>query len=36
QFPDVLIARRFNFIAAELLRFSDAEIADVDIKSLFS
>ncbi|HZJ93401.1 MAG TPA: LemA family protein [Thiopseudomonas sp.] len=36
QFPDVLIARRFNFMAAELLRFSDAEIADVDIKSLFS
>lgn len=36
QFPDVLIARRFNFMAAELLRFSDAEIADVDINSLFS
>lgn len=35
QFPDVLIARYFNFVAAELLRFSDAEKADVDIKSLF-
>ncbi len=35
QFPDVLIARYFNFVAAELLRFSDAELADVDIKSLF-
>ena len=35
QFPDVLIARYFNFTAAELLRFSDAEKADVDIKSLF-
>ena len=35
QFPDVIIARYFNFTAAELLRFSDAEIADVDVKSLF-
>lgn len=35
QFPDVLIARYFNFTTAELLRFSDAEKADVDIKSLF-
>ena len=35
QFPDVLIARQFNFTAAELLRFTDAEKADVDIKSLF-
>ena len=35
QFPDVLIARYFKFTAAELLRFSDAEKADVDIKSLF-
>ena len=35
QFPDVLIARHFNFVAAELLRFTDAEKADVDIKSLF-
>ena len=35
QFPDVLIARHFNFVAAELLRFTDAEKADVNIKSLF-
>lgn len=35
QFPDVFIARYFKFSAAELLRFSDAEKADVDIKSLF-
>ena len=35
QFPDVLIARYFNFQAAQLLRFSDAQLADVDIKSLF-
>ena len=36
QFPDVLIARRFNFSPAELLRFSDAEKADVDLRQLFS
>lgn len=35
QFPDVLITRRFNFGSAELLRFSDAQILDADIKSLF-
>jgi len=35
QFPDVLIARYFKFTAAELLRFTDAEKTDVDIKSLF-
>jgi LemA protein len=36
QFPDVLIARAFAFKAGELLEFSDAEKADVDLKSLFS
>lgn len=36
QFPDVLLARRFGFKAAELLQFSAAEKADVNIKSLFS
>lgn len=36
QFPDVLIARMFNFQAAELLRFSEAEKADVDLRQLFS
>ena len=36
QFPDVLIARLFNFLPAELLRFSEAEKADVDIRQLFS
>ncbi|SFP96360.1 LemA family protein [Pseudomonas borbori] len=35
QFPDVLLARLFAFQAGELLEFSDAEKADVDIKSLF-
>ena len=36
QFPDVLLARWFGFKAAELLQFSDAEKADVNLKSLFS
>ena len=36
QFPDVLIVRLFNFQAAELLVFSEAEKADVDMKSLFN
>ncbi len=36
QFPDVIIAGLFGFKAAELLEFSEAEKADVDLKSLFS
>ena len=36
QFPDVILARMFAFKAAELLQFSDAEKADIDLKSLFS
>ncbi|MES9903929.1 MAG: LemA family protein [Sedimenticola sp.] len=36
QFPDVIIAGKFNFKAAELLEFSDEEKQDVDIKSLFN
>jgi LemA protein len=36
QFPDVIIARRFGFKAAELLEFDEAELADVDMKQLFS
>jgi LemA protein len=35
QFPDVLLARHFGFKAAELLQFSEAEKADVNIKQLF-
>ncbi len=35
QFPDVLIANMFGFKAAELLRFSEAETADVSVKNLF-
>ena len=36
QFPDVLIARIFNFKPAELLEFSESETADVNIKALFA
>lgn len=36
QFPDVLIARLFNFREADLLRFSEAEKADVNLRQLFS
>ena len=35
QFPDVLLARAFGFGSAELLQFSEAEKADIDLKSLF-
>lgn len=36
QFPDVLIARLFNFREADLLRFTEAEKADVNLRQLFS
>jgi LemA protein len=35
QFPDVIIAKKFGFIAAELLQFSDTEKTDIDVASLF-
>ncbi len=35
QFPDVLIARFFKFVEADLLEFSEEKTSDVDIKSLF-
>ena len=35
QFPDVLVARLFNFPAFELLEFDQAQLKDVDIQSLF-
>jgi LemA protein len=35
QFPDVIIARMFNFIKRELLQFSQEELKDVDMKALF-
>jgi LemA protein len=36
QFPDVLIARMFNFKDAALLEFQESELKDPDIKSLFA
>jgi LemA protein len=35
QFPDVIIARLFNFKASDLLEFEESEIADVSVKKLF-
>jgi LemA protein len=35
-FPDVVIAQRFGFLPAQLLEFSAAEKADVDVGALFS
>ncbi len=35
QFPDVLVARRFGFGPAQLLEFSEAETADVNVRELF-
>ena len=35
QFPDVIIARMFNFTPRQLLEFSEEEKRDVDLKSLF-
>jgi LemA protein len=35
QFPDVIIARMFNFKGFDLLEFSEEETADVDMKKLF-
>lgn len=36
QFPDVILAKQFNFKPFDLLEFAEAEKADVDIKALFS
>jgi len=36
QFPDIIIARLLNFIARDLLEFDEAEIKDVNLKTLFS
>ena len=35
QFPDLIIARLFNFGARDLLEFEASEIADVSVKQLF-
>ena len=36
QFPDVIVARFFNFTERDLLVFSEEETRDVDVKALFS
>lgn len=36
QFPDVIVARMFNFKEAQLLVFSEEEKKDVDVKGLFN
>lgn len=36
QFPDIIIARNFGFKPAELLEFTEAEKADVDVRALFA
>jgi len=36
QFPDVMIAKLFNFNASALLEFEDEQIADVSITQMFS
>ena len=36
QFPDLLIARFFNFVQSELLEFSEEELTDVNVNSLFN
>jgi LemA protein len=36
QFPDLIIANVFRFGSFDLLRFSEAEKKDVDVKKLFS
>jgi LemA protein len=35
EFPDVMIARLFGFISFDLLSFSAAETADIDVSSQF-
>ena len=35
QFPDVLLAKRFGFMSAQLLEFEVEEKQDVNIKQLF-
>ena len=35
QFPDVLIARRYGFVARPLLEFAAAEKGDVDVGAMF-
>jgi hypothetical protein len=34
-FPDVIIAQKFGFLAAQLLEFADEEKRDVNVGALF-
>lgn len=36
QFPDLIVARLFNFSSAEMLRFSTEELKDVDVSARFN
>lgn len=36
QFPDLIFARLFNFKPFQMLEFAEADMADVDVKSLFA
>ena len=36
QFPDMIVAGLFNFKRAEMLKFSSAELQDVDVSSRFN
>ena len=36
QFPDMMLASLFNFKRAEMLKFSSAELQDVDVSSRFN
>ncbi|MDP3483835.1 MAG: LemA family protein, partial [Sulfuricella sp.] len=36
QFPDVIVARMFNFQPADLLEFDATELTDVNVKQLFN
>jgi LemA protein len=35
EFPDIVVARLLNFREAQLLRFEESEIADVNVAALF-
>jgi LemA protein len=36
QFPDVIVARLFNFGPRDLLEFDSSELTDIKVKELFS
>jgi LemA protein len=36
QFPDVIVARLFGFVKEQLLKFSSAELTDVEVGQRFN